>query len=112
VNTPPLEEEQRRFSPRLKWTTTNRNICGKVANRRDQDLAVPTFDTYPGPGRPKDAATNGAVVGSLNASLAPNRNPPAQPATKQDDADTEDLFALPMSPRSPEMKKSPFSMLK
>lgn len=23
----------------------------------------------------------------------------------------EDLFALPMSPRSPEMKRSPFSML-
>lgn len=24
----------------------------------------------------------------------------------------DDLFALPMSPRSPDMKKSPFSMLK
>ncbi|KAK3906825.1 hypothetical protein C8A05DRAFT_11412 [Staphylotrichum tortipilum] len=28
-----------------------------------------------------------------------------------DDANEEDLFALPMSPRSPEMKRSPFSIL-
>jgi len=28
-----------------------------------------------------------------------------------DDATEEDLFALPMSPRSPEMKRSPFSLL-
>lgn len=28
-----------------------------------------------------------------------------------EDATEEDLFALPMSPRSPEMKRSPFSNL-
>lgn len=34
------------------------------------------------------------------------------PLASSKDTDTEeDLFALPMSPRSPEMKRSPFSML-
>jgi hypothetical protein len=75
---------------------------------------VPT-DNFPGPARAKDAAANGGAIGSLNALVA-NRNPAgqgSQAAARKDDVDTEeDLFALPMSPRSPEMKRSPFSMLK
>lgn len=43
----------------------------------------------------------------------PFRNPSsaagAAPATKDEAEDEDDLFALPMSPRSPEMAKSPFS---
>ncbi|SPQ18927.1 f81f513d-024a-46fa-ac6d-354259e1e742 [Thermothielavioides terrestris] len=36
---------------------------------------------------------------------------PALVAAGSDDTNEEDLFALPMSPRSPEMKRSPFSLL-
>lgn len=36
---------------------------------------------------------------------------PAARGQGGDDAIEEDLFALPMSPRSPEMKRSPFSLL-
>lgn len=46
---------------------------------------------------------------SLNAVMETG----ASTAHKEEKVDTEeDLFALPMSPRSPEMAKSPFSMLK
>ena len=46
---------------------------------------------------------------SLDAVMGGEKPGDTAPATK----DTEDeLFALPMSPRSPEMKTSPFSMLK
>ena len=36
---------------------------------------------------------------------------PMSSANNQDDQDDGELFALPMSPRSPEMKRSPFSVL-
>ncbi|KAL2128840.1 hypothetical protein VTI74DRAFT_8586 [Chaetomium olivicolor] len=56
------------------------------------------------------ASASGSGVGSLNAIMGG-----AAPATVRggtgDDTNEEDLFALPMSPRSPEMKKSPFSIL-
>ena len=45
-------------------------------------------------------------MGSLNAFAAPSFSSP--PAVG-DDKDEDDLFALPMSPRSPEMTKSPFT---
>lgn len=48
-----------------------------------------------------------AIVGSVLAPAAPSVNPNLGP----DDTNEEDLFALPMSPRSPEMKRSPFSIL-
>ena len=42
------------------------------------------------------------------AAIANNDLPPNRPAAKGGE---DDLFALPMSPRSPDMKKSPFSAL-
>ncbi|KAK4616675.1 uncharacterized protein CLAFUR5_12290 [Fulvia fulva] len=45
-------------------------------------------------------------MGSLNAFAS--GDVPANPNPEQED-DEDDLFALPMSPRSPEMSKSPFS---
>lgn len=45
-------------------------------------------------------------MGSLNAFAAADTG---FASTKPDDDDEGDLFALPMSPRSPEMTKSPFS---
>lgn len=46
-----------------------------------------------------------AIMGSGAASAAVGK------VSGGDDANEEDLFALPMSPRSPEMKRSPFSIL-
>ncbi|EJT81280.1 hypothetical protein GGTG_01264 [Gaeumannomyces tritici R3-111a-1] len=58
-----------------------------------ENAGVASLDAIIG-GGPGAAVVGGGPVGSLK------------------DADTEeDLFALPMSPRSPEMKRSPFSML-
>ncbi|KAK3984293.1 hypothetical protein QBC44DRAFT_18330 [Cladorrhinum sp. PSN332] len=48
-------------------------------------------------------------VASLDAIVGSGFTPLG--ATKPEDATEEDLFALPMSPRSPEMKRSPFSIL-
>lgn len=42
------------------------------------------------------------------AAIANDDLPPNRPASKDNE---DDLFALPMSPRSPDMKKSPFSAL-
>lgn len=57
---------------------------------------------------PKDAVVNGeGRIGSLDAMVG---NEISHPAASADDVE-EDLFALPMSPRSPEMKRSPFSVL-
>ncbi|KAK4161952.1 hypothetical protein QBC43DRAFT_216328 [Cladorrhinum sp. PSN259] len=48
-------------------------------------------------------------VASLNAIVGSGFTPLS--AAKPEDATDEDLFALPMSPRSPEMKRSPFSSI-
>ncbi|AEO54201.1 hypothetical protein MYCTH_2296504 [Thermothelomyces thermophilus ATCC 42464] len=63
-----------------------------------------SVSTAPGLGQGGVASLD-AVVG---AGVAPA--PPAK-VCEGDDANEEDLFALPMSPRSPEMKRSPFSIL-
>lgn len=46
------------------------------------------------------------TVGSLNAMINDNK-----PAGAKAHETEDELFMLPMSPRSPEMKKSPFSFL-
>ncbi|KAL2158587.1 hypothetical protein VTH06DRAFT_4354 [Thermothelomyces fergusii] len=46
-----------------------------------------------------------AVVGGGVARVTPSK------VCGEDDGNEEDLFALPMSPRSPDMKRSPFSIL-
>ncbi|KAB5580138.1 hypothetical protein GE09DRAFT_1279121 [Coniochaeta sp. 2T2.1] len=56
---------------------------------------------------PQDAPPAGGI-GSLDAIIGGATARPPVPAG--DDVE-EDLFALPMSPRSPEMKRSPFSIL-
>jgi hypothetical protein len=49
-----------------------------------------------------------AATVSLDAAVKGEPIPPSALAQQEHD---EDLFALPISPRSPEMKKSPFSIL-
>ncbi|KAF9869426.1 hypothetical protein CkaCkLH20_13088 [Colletotrichum karsti] len=67
------------------------------------DLAVSSFSNF----ARQPSKMNLEVSHSLDAVLG-NNNP--VPPTKQDHDQEEDLFALPMSPRSPEMGRSPFSL--
>ncbi|KAK4044588.1 hypothetical protein C8A01DRAFT_12086 [Parachaetomium inaequale] len=56
--------------------------------------------------------SSGGGVASLDAIVGSGVAPVAAARVDGgDDATEEDLFALPMSPRSPEMKRSPFSIL-
>ncbi|KAK4682021.1 hypothetical protein QC764_112750 [Podospora pseudoanserina] len=64
-------------------------------------------------GRSIAMGSAGAGVASLDAVLGNNLPQSSSAVGKAgtEDATEEDLFALPMSPRSPEMKRSPFSIL-
>lgn len=76
------------------------------------DVAVSSFASFGGRGM--QPASGGAGVSSLDAIVGSGiAAPTAATGVKAgvDDATEEDLFALPMSPRSPEMKRSPFSIL-
>jgi len=69
-------------------------------------LSPPATGASTGPG-----ASDGGVA-SLDAIMGGRVAPVvAAKVGGGDDAIEEDLFALPMSPRSPEMKRSPFSMI-
>ncbi|KAK3310337.1 uncharacterized protein B0T15DRAFT_33974 [Chaetomium strumarium] len=57
------------------------------------------------------SSSGGGGVASLDAIVGSGAAPAAGPGTRGADPTEEDLFALPLSPRSPEMKKSPFSLL-
>lgn len=59
---------------------------------------------------PSDAR-NGTAIASLDALVGSGAPPPAPVPGTHPDGVEEDLFALPLSPRSPDMAKSPFSML-
>ncbi|KAI1076734.1 hypothetical protein F5B20DRAFT_583904 [Whalleya microplaca] len=65
--------------------------------------ALPPRAPVPTPG-------SGSVVASLNAIV--DSSQPAAPPISQSKETEDELFALPMSPRSPEMKTSPFSFLR
>jgi len=76
--------------------------------------AAKTAPAVPGPllpslSRPFPKDTGNGGVASLDA-IVGNQFPPVRGPCGDDNTE-EDLFALPMSPRSPEMKRSPFSLL-
>ncbi|KAK1837333.1 hypothetical protein QBC39DRAFT_7294 [Podospora conica] len=56
-------------------------------------------------------ARNGTAIASLDAVVGSGAPQPAPTPAANPDGIEEDLFALPLSPRSPDMAKSPFSML-
>ncbi|WDK13604.1 hypothetical protein CGRA01v4_04885 [Colletotrichum graminicola] len=68
------------------------------------DIAVSSFSSFIRQTTPGNPPVEGSV--SLDAVLSKSAF-----SSKQQDQDQEEgLFALPMSPRSPEMKRSPFSL--
>ncbi|KAK6865511.1 hypothetical protein PG995_002039 [Apiospora arundinis] len=73
------------------------------------DIAIPSTTAFAA-GVAKKGASAGHtpnMVGSLNAIVSGNNKPVVAKAQETED----ELFMLPMSPRSPEMAKSPFSLL-
>ncbi|KAI1254799.1 hypothetical protein MGN70_002859 [Eutypa lata] len=102
----------------LKLATSSSDLRGKTGGNTNQhvhslsppELPVPAAPAYsslvPNPHAPNMAS--GAVVASLDAMMGNDKPPIASEGRETED----ELFALPMSPRSPEMKTSPFSLLK
>ncbi|PNY27430.1 Uncharacterized protein TCAP_02643 [Tolypocladium capitatum] len=81
-------------------TFTGTDIPSHTLSPLGRDIAVPSFSTASrGNGHAYPISLDAAVKGD---SLPPN--------TRSRDGE-DDLFALPISPRSPDMKKSPFSAL-
>lgn len=99
----------------IKETLTTDLFLGGNTNQHvhslsPPELPVPAAPAYsslvPNPHAPNMAS--GAVVASLDAMMGNDKPPIASEGRETED----ELFALPMSPRSPEMKTSPFSLLK
>ncbi|KAI0151847.1 hypothetical protein GGR57DRAFT_173780 [Xylariaceae sp. FL1272] len=65
--------------------------------------------SVPSLGIPMPKAGTAPAVASLDAMI--DNSQPIAPVSQSKDTE-DDLFALPMSPRSPEMKASPFSLLR
>lgn len=79
------------------------------------DMAVPSFLAFQGRGPPGRTAGTGTMasnpgIASLDAMMGGGPGAPVTGFNSVVDTE-EELFALPMSPRSPEMTRSPFSML-
>jgi len=74
----------------------------------DGDIAVSSFATFSDRSFPEGRSEIGNPI-SLDTALS---SMATNDIVQRDNTEKEDdLFALPMSPRSPEMKKSPFSLL-
>ncbi|KAM0215920.1 hypothetical protein ACHAQI_003019 [Fusarium lateritium] len=80
-----------------------RSPTGRLGDKlKGLKLATSPADLTPGTAGP--VSLNAALHGDVTAVASA----PVRPLRRDDD---DDLFALPMSPRSPDMKKSPFSAL-
>ncbi|KAK3337355.1 hypothetical protein B0T19DRAFT_70213 [Cercophora scortea] len=71
-------------------------------------VAVSSFASFGGRTMPTAEPINGGIA-SLDAVVGSGLSQPFHQGN--DEATEDELFALPMSPRSPEMKRSPFSLL-
>lgn len=71
---------------------------------RGRDIAVSSHEAMASNASAGPISLNAALHGAVTTVASA----PARPMRRDDD---DDLFALPMSPRSPDMKKSPFSAL-
>jgi len=82
-------------------------LAAKGVLPRVQPLLPPVSTGSGGWAHPHESS-NGGIV-SLDAIVGANLT--SARAAGPDESTEEELFALPMSPRSPEMKRSPFSLL-
>ncbi|KAK1968838.1 hypothetical protein LY78DRAFT_701210 [Colletotrichum sublineola] len=100
---------------RLKLVTSAADLAAGSADKSahvrtisfspaSSDIAVSSFSDFRRQTTPGNPAVEGSV--SLDAVLSKN----AFPSKQQVKDEEEGLFALPMSPRSPEIKRSPFSL--
>ncbi|QGI75625.1 hypothetical protein CEK25_000531 [Fusarium fujikuroi] len=71
---------------------------------RGRDIAVSSHEAMASNASTGPISLNAALHGDITTAASA----PARPLRRDDD---DELFALPMSPRSPDMKKSPFSAL-
>ncbi|KAF5250534.1 hypothetical protein FOXYS1_14873 [Fusarium oxysporum] len=71
---------------------------------RGRDIAVSSHEAMASNASTGPISLNAALHGDVTTAASA----PVRPLRRDDD---DDLFALPMSPRSPDMKKSPFSAL-
>ncbi|KAI1010161.1 hypothetical protein LB504_012350 [Fusarium proliferatum] len=71
---------------------------------RGRDIAVSSHEAMASSASTGPISLNAALHGDITTAASA----PARPLRRDDD---DELFALPMSPRSPDMKKSPFSAL-
>ncbi|KAJ4272347.1 hypothetical protein NW762_001060 [Fusarium torreyae] len=71
---------------------------------RGRDIAVSSHEAMASNAPAGPISLNAALHGDVTAAASA----PVRPLRRDDE---DDLFALPMSPRSPDMKKSPFSAL-
>ncbi|XXG98689.1 hypothetical protein Hte_005018 [Hypoxylon texense] len=97
----------------LKLATSPSELANPLGNRFSQQHAphLPRPDPPP-PDKRGSVSSSGGGVASLDAVLGGGQQPIAAPPATQSKETEDELFALPMSPRSPEMKTSPFSFLK
>ncbi|KAL7628247.1 hypothetical protein AAE478_002446 [Parahypoxylon ruwenzoriense] len=100
----------------LKLATSPAELANPLGTHfsLQQQLGAPESRPLSQPQPGLRANTGAAGVASLDALLGSGGNEQqaaAPPATQSKETEDE-LFALPMSPRSPEMKTSPFSFLK
>ncbi|KAK4250874.1 hypothetical protein C7999DRAFT_11454 [Corynascus novoguineensis] len=98
----------------LKLATSPAELAAASQAAKSAPRAQPSITSLSPPATSVSAVSglSDGGVASLDAVVG-GGVPPAVPAEVcgVDDANEEDLFALPMSPRSPEMKRSPFSIL-
>ncbi|KAI5919511.1 hypothetical protein F4810DRAFT_500986 [Camillea tinctor] len=101
----------------LKLATTPADLANNHSNlnlRQQhpvQSLSPPDVTNSTAQSRPAHPGSGSAGVASLDAVIGGGNNQAAVALTPGKEIEDE-LFALPMSPRSPEMKTSPFSFLK
>ncbi|KAI1375572.1 hypothetical protein F4677DRAFT_111597 [Hypoxylon crocopeplum] len=98
----------------LKLATSPAELANRSGNFYSQHN-VPHLPNPPPPSKRAEATPSrgaGSGVASLDAVLGTSDQPAAAPPATQSKETEDELFALPMSPRSPEMKTSPFSFLK
>ncbi|KAL2269911.1 hypothetical protein VTJ83DRAFT_2095 [Remersonia thermophila] len=96
----------------LKLATSPAELAAASQAARDVKAAkaAPSITSISPPTTGQAPPSGG--IASLNAIVGSGATPADTKKTDNgDDGTEEDLFALPMSPRSPEMKRSPFSML-